>query len=383
MDFIKMNKLKVMTIVGTRPEIIKLSEVIKELDRNVEHIIVHTGQNYDYELNELFFEQLQIRKPNIFLEAIKGSPSETIGDIIAKADRVFDEIKPDALLLYGDTNSCLSVIPAKKRKIPIFHMEAGNRCFDQRVPEEINRKIVDHLSDINLPLSEQARNYLIAEGIKPETIIKTGSPMTEVLNANMEKIKSSDILEREELEAKKYIVMSIHREENVDSPKNFSDLLESIDELTKKYNMPIIISTHPRTKKKLKEINYQNENSLIRFSKPYGFHEYNNLQMNAFCVISDSGTIAEEGSILNLPAVTIRQAHERPEGMDEATVIMSGLNKTRVIHAVEVATAHNTQDIRVIKPVRDYEADNVSKKVLRTILSYVDYVNRTVWHKEV
>jgi len=383
MDFIKMNKLKVMTIVGTRPEIIKLSEVIKELDRNVEHIIVHTGQNYDYELNELFFEQLQIRKPNIFLEAIKGSPSETIGDIIAKADRVFDEIKPDALLIYGDTNSCLSVIPAKKRKIPIFHMEAGNRCFDQRVPEEINRKIVDHLSDINLPLSEQARNYLIAEGIKPETIIKTGSPMTEVLNANMEKIISSDILEREELEAKKYIVMSIHREENVDSPKNFSDLLESIDELTKKYNMPIIISTHPRTKKKLKEINYQNENSLIRFSKPYGFHEYNNLQMNAFCVISDSGTIAEEGSILNLPAVTIRQAHERPEGMDEATVIMSGLNKTRVIHAVEVATAHNAQDIRVIKPVSDYEADNVSKKVLRTILSYVDYVNRTVWHKEV
>ena len=378
-----MNKLKVMTIVGTRPEIIKLSEVMKELDRYVDHIIVHTGQNYDYELNELFFEQLQIRKPNIFLEAVKGSPSETIGDIIAKADRVFDEIKPDALLIYGDTNSCLSVIPAKKRKIPIFHMEAGNRCFDQRVPEEINRKIVDHLSDINLPLSEQARDYLIAEGIKPETVIKTGSPMTEVLNANMEKIKSSDILEREGLEAKKYIVMSIHREENVDSPKNFSDLLESIDELTKKYNMPIIISTHPRTKKKLKEINYQNENSLIRFSKPYGFHEYNNLQMNAFCVISDSGTIAEEGSILNLPAVTIRQAHERPEGMDEATVIMSGLNKTRVIHAVEVATAHNAQDIRVIKPVCDYEPDNVSKKVLRIILSYVDYVNRTVWHKEV
>ena len=378
-----MNKLKVMTIVGTRPEIIKLSEVMKELDRNVEHIIVHTGQNYDYELNELFFEQFQIRKPDIFLEAIKGSPSETIGDIIAKADRVFEEIKPDALLLYGDTNSCLSVIPAKKRKIPIFHMEAGNRCFDQRVPEEINRKIVDHLSDINMPLSEQARDYLIAEGIKPETVIKTGSPMTEVLNANMEKIKSSDILEREGLEAKKYIVMSIHREENVDSPKNFGDLLESIDELTKKYHIPIIISTHPRTKKKLKEINYQNENPLIRFSKPYGFHEYNNLQMNAFCVISDSGTIFEESSILNLPAVTIRQAHERPEGMDEASVIMSGLNKTRVIHAVEVATAHNAQDITVIKPVRDYEADNVSKKVLRTILSYIDYVNRTVWHKEV
>ena len=378
-----MDKLKVMTIVGTRPEIIKLSQVMKELDRHVDHTIVHTGQNYDYELNELFFEQLDTRRPDIFLEAVKGTPSETIGDIIAKADKVFDEIQPDALLIYGDTNSCLSVIPAKRRKIPIFHMEAGNRCFDQRVPEEINRKIVDHLSDINLPLSEQARDYLIAEGIKPETIIKTGSPMTEVLNANMEKIKSSDILEREGLKLKKYIVMSIHREENVDSPKNFSDLLESIDELTKKYKLPIIISTHPRTRKKLEDIDYQNKNPLIRFSKPYGFHEYNNLQMNAFCVISDSGTIAEEGSILNLPAVTIRQAHERPEGMDETTVIMSGLNKFRVIDAVEVATAHNSQDIRVIKPVKDYEADNVSKKILRIILSYVDYVNRTVWHKEV
>ena len=377
-----MDKLKVMTIVGTRPEIIKLSQVMKELDRHVDHTIVHTGQNYDYELNELFFEQLDTRRPDIFLEAVKGTPSETIGDIIAKADKVFDEIQPDALLIYGDTNSCLSVIPAKRRKIPIFHMEAGNRCFDQRVPEEINRKIVDHLSDINLPLSEQARDYLIAEGIKPETIIKTGSPMTEVLNANMEKIKSSDILEREGLKLKKYIVMSIHREENVDSPKNFSDLLESIDELAKKYKLPIIISTHPRTRKKLEDIDYQNKNPLIRFSKPYGFHEYNNLQMNAFCVISDSGTIAEEGSILNLPAVTIRQAHERPEGMDETTVIMSGLNKFRVIDAVEVATAHNSQDIRVIKPVKDYEADNVSKKILRIILSYVDYVNRTVWHKE-
>ena len=378
-----MDKLKVMTIVGTRPEIIKLSQVMKELDRHVEHTIVHTGQNYDYELNELFFEQLEIRKPDIFLEAIKGTPSETIGDIIAKADRVFNKIKPEALLIYGDTNSCLSVIPAKKRKIPIFHMEAGNRCFDQRVPEEVNRKIVDHLSDINLPLSEQARDYLIAEGIKPETIIKTGSPMTEVLNANMKNILSSDILKKEGLKSKEYIIMSIHREENVDSPKNFSDLLESIDALSKTYRFPIIISTHPRTRKKLEEIGYQNKNPLIRFSKPYGFHEYNNLQINSFCVISDSGTIAEEGSILNLPAVTIRQAHERPEGMDETTVIMSGLNKTRVIDAVEVATAHNSQDIRAIKPVKDYEADNVSKKVLRVILSYVDYVNRTVWHKEV
>ncbi len=376
-----MTKIKVMTIVGTRPEIIKLSEVMKELDRHVDHTIVHTGQNYDYELNGVFFEDLNIRKPDIFLEAVKGTPSETIGDIIAKSDRVFREIKPDALLIYGDTNSCLSVISAKKLKIPIFHMEAGNRCFDQRVPEEINRKIVDHLSDINLPLSEQARDYLIAEGIRPETIIKTGSPMREVLNANMEKINSSDILEREDLQAKKYIVMSIHREENVDSPSNFTDLLESIDALTNKYVMPIVISTHPRTRKKLDEIGYQNKNPLIRFSKPYGFHDYNNLQMNAFCVISDSGTIAEEGSILNLPAVTIRQAHERPEGMDETTVIMSGLSKTRVIDSVEIATSHNSETVRAIKPVKDYEADNVSKKILRIIVSYIDYVNRTVWKK--
>jgi UDP-N-acetylglucosamine 2-epimerase (non-hydrolysing) len=375
------NKIKVMTIVGTRPEIIKLSEVMKELDRHVNHTIVHTGQNYDYELNEVFFEDLDIRKPDIFLEAVKGTPSETIGDIIAKADRVFEETKPDALLIYGDTNSCLSVIPAKKRKIPIFHMEAGNRCFDQRVPEEINRKIVDHLSDINLPLSEQARDYLIAEGIKPETVIKTGSPMTEVLNANMAKIKSSNILDREGLQSKKYIVMSIHREENVDSPSNFSDLLASIDALTSKYGMPIVISTHPRTRKKLDEMGYQSKNPLIRFSKPYGFHDYNNLQMNAFCVISDSGTIAEEGSILNLPAVTIRQTHERPEGMDETTVIMSGLNMARVLDSVEIATSHNAEAKRVIKPVKDYEADNISKKILRIIISYIDYVNRTVWHK--
>jgi len=376
-------KKVVLHVVGARPNFIKASPLIKQMEnKEFQNILVHTGQNYDYELNEVFFKDLDIKKPDYFLNAVGSTVAETIGNIISKSDKVISENKPDAVLLYGDTNSCLSVISAKKRKIPIFHMEAGNRCFDQRVPEEVNRSIVDHLSDINMPLSEQARDYLIAEGIKPETIIKTGSPMTEVLNANMEKIKSSDILEREGLKSKTYIVMSIHREENVDSPKNFSDLLESIDELTKKYNMPIIISTHPRTRKKLEDINYQNENPLIRFSKPYGFHEYINLQMNAFCVISDSGTIAEEGSILNLPAVTIRQAHERLEGMDETTVIMSGLNKTRVIDAVEVATAHNSQDIRVIKPVKDYQADNVSKKVLRIILSYVDYVNRTVWYKE-
>jgi len=377
-----MNKIKVMTVVGTRPEIIKLSQVIKELDINVDHTIVHTGQNYDYELNELFFEQLGIRKPDIFLDAIKGTPSETIGDIIAKSDRIYKEIKPDAVLIYGDTNSCLTVISAKKRKIPIFHMEAGNRCFDLRVPEEVNRKIVDHLSDINLTLSEHARKYLIAEGIKPETVIKIGSPMMEVLNANMEKIKSSNILEKEGLKVNEYILISIHREENVDSEKNFSDFLDSIDEISKLYNLPIIISTHPRTRKKLEEIEYNKSNKLIRFSKPYGFHEYIKLQMNAFCVISDSGTITEESSILNLPAITIRQAHERPEGMDEGTLIMSGLNKDRIIESIEVVTSQHREK-RTMKIVSDYDVDNVSVKVLRIILSYVDYINRTVWRKEI
>jgi len=373
--------IKVMTIVGTRPEIIKLSEVMRQLDKHTEHVIVHTGQNYDYELNEIFFEQLGVRRPDFFLEAIKGSASETIGDIIAKADKVIAEEKPDAILVYGDTNSCLSVIPAKKRKVPIFHMEAGNRSFDQRVPEEINRKIVDHLSDINMPLSEQARDYLISEGVRPETIIKTGSSMLEVLNVNMDKIIASDILKKENLQARKYMLMSIHREENVDSEKNFSDLLESIDEISEVYSMPIIISTHPRTRKKLEEIGYENKNSLIRFSKPYGFHEYNKLQMEAFCVISDSGTIAEEGSLLNLPAITIRQAHERPEGMDEGTLIMAGLNKDRIIEAINVVTAQHDFEKRAMKVVSDYNVDNVSKKVLRIILSYTDYINRTVWHK--
>lgn len=368
-----------MTIVGTRPEIIKLSEVMKNLDKFTNHIIVHTGQNYDYELNEVFFEQLDIRKPDYFLEAIKGTASETIGDIIAKADTIIDKIKPDAILIYGDTNSCLSVIPAKKRKVPIFHMEAGNRCFDQRVPEEINRKIVDHLSDINMPLSEHARQYLINEGIKPETIIKTGSPMMEVLNANMNKILQSNILEQEGLQAGKYILISIHREENVDSPENFSNLLESIEEITKVFQKQIIISTHPRTRKKLEAMGYENTNPLVQFSKPYGFHEYNHLQINAFCIISDSGTITEESSILNLPAITIRQAHERPEGMDEGTLIMSGLKKERVIEAISVVTKQHNQG--KMKIVKDYDVDNVSKKVLRIILSYTDYINRTVWHK--
>ena len=375
--------LKVMTIVGTRPEIIKLSEVMKELDRHVDHTLVHTGQNYDYELNEIFFEQLGVRRPDFFLEAVKGTVSEAIGDIIAKVDALIVAQQPDAILVYGDTNSCLSVIPAKKRKVPIFHMEAGNRCFDQRVPEEVNRKIVDHLSDINMPLSEQARDYLIAEGIRPETIIKTGSSMLEVLRAHMDQIKASDILRREGLKEKNYILMSVHREENVDSEKNFSDLLESIDQMSDVYGMPIIISTHPRTRKKLEELDYKAGNPLIRFSKPYGFHEYNKLQMEAFCVVSDSGTIAEEGSLLNLPAVTIRQAHERPEGMDEGTLIMAGLNKDRIIEAIDVVTKQHSSEHRAMKVVADYDVDNVSKKVLRIILSYTDYVNRTVWHKPV
>lgn len=373
--------IKVMTIVGTRPEIIKLSEVIKELDKYTNHILVHSGQNYDYELNEVFFLDLGLRKPDFFLEAAGNNPAETIGNVITKSDALFESEKPDAVLLYGDTNSCLSVISAKKRKIPIFHMEAGNRCFDQRVPEEINRKIVDHLSDINMPLSEHARKYLENEGIAPETIIKTGSPMLEVLNANMKDIDSSKILEKEGLEKREYFIVSIHREENVDSEENFNDLLESLNAISTHFDKKIIVSTHPRTRKKMEKINYASSNSSIVFSKPFGFHDYNHLQKNAFCVISDSGTITEEASIMNLPAITIRQAHERPEGMDEGTLIMSGLKRDRVIESIKVVTEQFQENSAVIKRVKDYDTDNVSKKVLRIILSYTDYINRTVWKK--
>jgi UDP-N-acetylglucosamine 2-epimerase (non-hydrolysing) len=373
---------KVMTVVGTRPEIIKLSEVIKELDLRSQHILVHTGQNYDYELNELFFKQLNIRKPDFFLEAAspKDIATDTIGKIISKLGKKIREIKPDAILFYGDTNSCLGVIAAKKNRIPIFHMEAGNRCFDQRVPEEVNRKLVDHLSDINMPLSERARDYLILEGIKPDTIIKTGSPMKEVLASNMKKIKNSKILIKEKLKKNKYFLISIHREENVDSDRNFKCLLDSINAIANIYKMPIIISTHPRTKIKLKKIEHRSKNNLIRFSKPYGFHEYNKLQMNAFCILSDSGTITEESSILNLPAITIRQAHERPEGMDETTIIMSELSPSRVLNAIDLTTKHYKSNSN-LKPISDYEVDNVSKKVVRIIYSYTDFVNRTVWNK--
>jgi len=305
--------LKVMTIVGTRPEIIKLSRVMAELELHTNHVLVHTGQNYDYELNEIFFKQLNIRKPDYFLEAAGVTPAETIANVIVKSDEVMANESPDAILLYGDTNSCISVISAKRRKIPIFHMEAGNRCFDQRVPEEINRKIVDHLSDINMPLSEHARRYLVAEGIRPETIIKTGSPMKEVLEFHRHEIEQNDILEKENLKKGEYFIVSTHREENVDSEKNFADLLDSLNAIVEKYGKKIIVSTHPRTRKKLEAMGFVNNNLMIEFMKPFGFLEYIKLQMNAFCVISDSGTITEESSILHFPAITIRQAHDRPE----------------------------------------------------------------------
>lgn len=374
--------LKVMTIIGTRPEIIKLSRVLTELDKYTDHIIVHTGQNFDYELNEIFFQQLHIRKPDYFLEAAGHNAAETIANVIQKSDDLLEKVKPDAILLYGDTNSCMSVISAKRRKIPIFHMEAGNRCFDQRVPEEINRKIVDHLSDINMPLSEHARKYLEAEGVKPETIIKTGSPMKEVLEYHKEAIDKSNILEVENLTKGEYFIVSTHREENVDSEKNFSDLLESLNAIADRYKKKIIVSTHPRTRKKLEVINFVNTNPLIEFMKPFGFLEYINLQKNAFCVISDSGTITEESSILQFPAITIRQAHERPEGMDEGSLIMTGLNKDRIIDSIDIVTSQYKENVNSIRTVLDYDTDNVSKKVVRIILSYTDYINRTVWHKE-
>lgn len=373
--------LKVMTIVGTRPEIIKLSRVMAELDKYTEHIIVHTGQNFDYELNEIFFKELHIRKPDYFLDAAGKNAAETIANVIQKSDALMETVKPDAVLLYGDTNSCISVISAKRRKIPIFHMEAGNRCFDQRVPEEINRKIVDHLSDINMPLSEHARRYLLAEGLRPETVIKTGSPMTEVLLYHKDEIERNEVLEKEGLRKGEYFIVSTHREENVDSEKNFSDLLASLNAIVDKYQKKVIVSTHPRTRKKLESIGFVNSNPMIEFMKPFGFMEYVKLQQNAFCVISDSGTITEESSILHFPAITIRQAHERPEGMDEGTLIMSGLDSVRILESVEVVTRQYAERKDVIHSIPDYAADNVSKKVVRIILSYTDYVNRTVWHK--
>lgn len=373
--------LKVMTIVGTRPELIKMSRVMAELDTHTRHILVHTGQNYDYELNQLFFEELGIRKPDHFLNAVGENAAQTIGQVIIKADEVMAHESPDAVLFYGDTNSCLAVISAKRRKIPVFHMEAGNRCFDQRVPEELNRKVLDHLSDINLVLSEHARRYLIAEGVRPETIIKTGSHMREVLDYYMPRIDASDVLDRLGLSAGRYFLVSTHREENVDIPENLRDLLDSLNALAGAYGFPVIVSTHPRTRNRLDALDAGPLNPLIQFAKPFGFFDYNKLQMEACCVVSDSGTITEEASLLNLPAVTIRHAHERPEGMDVGTLIMSGLKKERVLDAVRVVVAQHDRGARSIRPVPDYEAGAVSKQVLRIVLSYVDYVNRTVWHR--
>ena len=377
-------KMKVMTIVGTRPEVIKLSRVIAELQCHVQHILVHTGQNHDYELNQIFFKQLKIKKPDYFLGVAGSTTAETIGNVIAKSDDVMAKENPQALLLLGDTNSCLSAISAKRRKIPIFHMEAGNRCFDQRVPEEINRKIVDHTSDINLPYTEHARRYLLAEGLRPETIIKTGSPMKEILEYYKADIEASDILKQLKLRPTKYFVVSAHREENVDSDTNFRDLLNSLNTIAETYDMPVIVSTHPRTRKRLESPQTSCElDERIRFLKPWGFLDYVCLQTNAFCVVSDSGTITEESSIMNFPAVTIRQAHERPEGMDEGTVIMCGLKSERVLQSIEVVTKQFDHNGRAFRLVSDYESENVSKKVVRIIISYTDYVNRTVWHKYV
>lgn len=375
--------LKVMTIVGTRPELIKMSRVIAEFDQHTQHILVHTGQNYDYELNQLFFEDLGIRKPNHFLEAVGDNAAQTIARVIEKSDAVMEMEKPDAVMLYGDTNSCLAVIAAKRRKIPVFHMEAGNRCFDQRVPEELNRKVLDHLSDINLVLTEHARRYLIAEGIPPETIIKTGSHMREVLDHYMPKIQKSDVLQRMGLTANKFFIVSAHREENIDSPENMSNMVETLNALAETYNCPVIVSTHPRTRKRLDTMELGKLNPHIQFLKPFGFCDYNKLQMEALCVVSDSGTITEESSLLNLPAITIRNAHERPEGMDVGTLIMSGLKKERVLDAVRVIISQHDKTRRVMQPVRDYEAGAVSKQLLRVVMSYVDYVNRTVWSKQI
>ena len=373
--------LKVMTIVGTRPELIKMSRVIAEFDQHTQHILVHTGQNYDYELNQVFFEDLEIRKPDYFLEAVGEKAAQTIAQVIMKADEVFEKEHPDAVMFYGDTNSCLAVIAAKRRKIPVFHMEAGNRCFDQRVPEELNRKVLDHLSDINLVLTEHARRYLIAEGIRPETIIKTGSHMREVLDYYMPSIEKSDVLSRVGLENQKYFIVSAHREENVDTPENLKDLVETLNELATAYRYPVLVSTHPRTRTRVDSLGISDIHPLVEFSKPVGFFDYIKLQMEALCVVSDSGTITEEGSMLNLPAITIRNAHERPEGMDEGTLIMSGLKKDRVLDAIKVITAQHNNKKSVMHRVEDYEGGLVSKKLLRIVLSYVDYVNRTVWSK--
>ena len=374
------DRLKVMTVVGTRPEIIRLSRVMSALDNSkaIEHIIVHTGQNYDYELNQIFFDDLKIRKPDYFLNAAGITTTETIGKILINIDPLLEIIKPDAFLVLGDTNSCLCAIPAKKRHIPIFHMEAGNRCFDQRVPEETNRKIVDHISDINLTYSNIAREYLLREGLPADRIIKTGSPMFEVLNHYLDSIKNSDILNRLKLEKNKYFVVSAHREENINNDSNFTALISSLNKIAEKYDYPIIVSTHPRTRKMIdaKEIKLHHQIELL---KPLGFYDYNALQMNAMAVLSDSGTISEESSILNFPALNIRQAHERPEAMEEASVMMVGLNPERILQGIIQLESQKRGEERTLRTVSDYSMPNVSDKVVRIIISYVDYIKRVVW----
>lgn len=374
-----MKKLKVMTVVGTRPEIIRLSAVINKLEESdaIEHILVHTGQNYDYELNEVFFKDFNLKKPNYFLNAATGNAVETIGNVFIKIDPILEEVKPDAFLVLGDTNSCLAAIAAKRRHIPIFHMEAGNRCFDQRVPEETNRKIVDHTADINLTYSDIAREYLLAEGFPADRIIKTGSPMFEVLNSRKAEIEKSDILQRLNLEPEKYFVVSTHREENINSERNFMDLVNSLNAIAERYNLPIIVSTHPRTRKMIESMKVK-FNPLVKTMKPLGFIDYVKLQTKAKAVLSDSGTISEESSILGFKALNIRQAHERPEAMEEAAVMMVGLKKERILQGLEIL---DTQEKGTLRVVGDYSIPNVSDKVLRILLSYTDYVNRVVWRK--
>lgn len=375
-----MKKMKVMTVVGTRPEIIRLSRVLSKLDKYCEHILVHTGQNYDYELNEIFFEELGVKRPAHFLNAAGKNGADTIGKVIISIDELLDKIEVDALLVLGDTNSCMAVIPAKKRKIPVFHMEAGNRCFDQRVPEEINRRIVDHTADINLTYSSIAREYLLREGLTPDTVIKTGSPMFEVLNHYMEDISTSDVLKRFDLQVGEFFVVSAHREENIDSDKNFSKLIDIINSVESMYGFPVIVSTHPRTQQKINSLGVK-FNKNVQLAKPLGFIDYVNLQMNSFAVLSDSGTINEESSILNFPALNIREAHERPEGMEEASVMMVGLDIERVIQALNILDKQPRGDSRLLRQVEDYSMPNVSDKVVRIIHSYTDYVNRNIWKK--
>ena len=375
-----MQKLKLMTVVGTRPEIIRLSRVMAACDQYFDHVLVHTGQNYDYELNEIFFTDLGIRKPDYFLNAAGNTGAETIGNVIIAVDKVLEEVQPEALLVLGDTNSCMAVIPAKRRKIPTFHMEAGNRCFDMRVPEEINRRIVDHTADINLTYSTIARDYLLAEGLPADQVIKTGSPMFEVLNYYKAKIESSNVLERLGLQEHQYFIVSAHREENINSDQNFLDLVQMLNAVAEKYQYPVIVSTHPRTRKRIEALNIE-FHPLIQLLKPLGFSDYNKLQLSAKATLSDSGTINEESSILNFPALNLRQAHERPEGMEEAAVMMVGLKAERILQGLNILDHQSRGEERLLRLVSDYSMPNVSEKMVRIILSYTDYINRVVWKK--